>query len=506
MEDPMHGQHTIDGARSALGTRTFAALDARTGAELPGRFLEATPEEVAAASAAAQRAARVLRRTPWPDLARFLRDVADELDARGEAIVARADLESGLGAPRLTGELGRTTDQLRLFADEGEGGAWLGMRVDASRGADLRRIALPIGPVAVFGASNFPLAFSVAGGDTAAAWAAGCPVIVKAHPAHPGTSELVADAIADVLARSALPAATFQMLHGADHAVGAALVQAPEVRAVAFTGSFGGGTALDRLARARPNPIPVFAEMGSSNPIVVLPGALATRSDQVAAQVAGSMTLGAGQFCTKPGVLIGLDGPRFDGFVTEVARALAGVAPATMLTDGIRAAYRAGVADLAAAPAVDVVWRGDGDDRPVGPTLLRTTAAAVIERPSLLDEVFGPAALAVACADPDELLALAEALPGSLTATLHLEDADLDLAAELTERLVEHVGRLIVNGVPTGVLVSPAQHHGGPYPATLDARATSVGTAAVERFLRPVAFQDVPEALLPAALRGAAKG
>jgi NADP-dependent aldehyde dehydrogenase len=218
------------------------------------------------------------------------------------------------------------------------------------------------------------------------------------------------------------------------------------------------------------------------------------------------MTLGAGQFCTKPGVLIGLDGPRFDGFVTEVARALAGVAPATMLTDGIRAAYRAGVADLAAAPAVDVVWRGDGDDRPVGPTLLRTTAAAVIERPSLLDEVFGPAALAVACADPDELLALAEALPGSLTATLHLEDADLDLAAELTERLVEHVGRLIVNGVPTGVLVSPAQHHGGPYPATLDARATSVGTAAVERFLRPVAFQDVPEALLPAALRGAAKG
>ncbi|MFN2322355.1 MAG: aldehyde dehydrogenase (NADP(+)) [Trueperaceae bacterium] len=498
----MHGHHTIDGERSALGTNTFAALEARTGAELSGRFFEATPDEVAAAAAAAQRAARALRRTPWPDLARFLRDVADELDARGEAIVARADLESGLGTPRLTGELKRTTDQLRLFADEGDGGGWLGVRVDASRGADLRRVALPIGPVAVFGASNFPLAFSVAGGDTAAAWAAGCPVIVKAHPAHPGTSELVADAIVAVLERSPLPAATFQMLHGADHAVGGALVQAPEVRAVAFTGSFAGGTALDRLARERPSPIPVFAEMGSSNPIVVLPGALAARGDQVAAQVAGSITLGAGQFCTKPGVVIGLAGAAFDAFVAEVARTLEGVAPATMLTDGIRTAYRAGVADLAATPAVDVVWRGDGDERPVGPSLLRTTAAAVIERPSLLDEVFGPAALVVVCADAAEARALAEALPGSLTATLHLEDADLDLAAELTEVLVEHVGRLIVNGVPTGVIVSPAQHHGGPYPATLDARATSVGTAAVERFLRPVAFQDVPEALLPEALRG----
>ena len=233
------------------------------------------------------------------------------------------------------------------------------------------------------------------------------------------------------------------------------------------------------------------------------PKSLAGRGDAVAAQLAGSMTLGAGQFCTKPGVLIGLEGPAFAGFLTELARALAGVAPATMLTDGIRSAYRAGVAELAATAAVDVVWHGDGDDRPVGPTLLRTTAAAVLERPSLLDEVFGPAAIAVACADADELLALTDALPGSLTATLHLEDADLALAAEVVEVLVEHVGRLIVGGVPTGVIVSPAQHHGGPYPATLDARATSVGTAAVERFLRPVAFQDVPEALLPEALRAA---
>lgn len=448
-------------------------------------------------------AAAVLRlRTPAEGAAQ-LRAAADALDAAGTRLVPIAREETHLPEARLTGELTRTTFQLRLFADEVASGVHLGLTIDHADAdwgmgprPDLRRMLVPLGPVAVWAASNFPFAFSVAGGDTASALAAGCPVVLVAHPGHPRLSAATAEVLAAALDGAGAPEGTFAVVEGQE--AGRALIQDPRITAGAFTGSFGGGRALFDLASARATPIPFFGEMGSVNPAFVTPGAVAARADAVAEGFAGSMTLGVGQFCTKPGLLFA---PAGSPVPTLVAERLGGVAEAPMLNDRIREGYGAALARLAGYDAVEVAA---GSAEPVAdppPTLLRTTAAEVLADPGpLTAEVFGPAALLVEYADEAELLAAARVLDGQLTATVQGEP-DEEVVPALVDVLAERAGRVLFNGWPTGVSVSYAQQHGGPYPATTAPATTSVGTAAMDRFLRPVAYQDVPDPLLPPALQ-----
>jgi NADP-dependent aldehyde dehydrogenase len=358
---------------------------------------------------------------------------------------------------------------------------------------------LPLGPVAVFGASNFPLAFSVAGGDTASALAAGCPVVVKGHPAHPGTSALVAEAIHAALDAQGLPQGVFALLQGPGTDLGAALVADPHIKAVGFTGSRAGGLALLEIAQRRPEPIPVFAEMSSVNPVLLFPGALATRAAALGAAYVGSLTLGAGQFCTNPGLVLGIDGADLEQFTTAAAEALAGTPSQTMLSGGIHAAYERGVTALSSHDAVEQLAQGiasEGCNRGRA-ALLRTDAASFLADSVLSHEVFGAASLIVRCRDMAELRMVIERIEGQLTITLQIDDSDLPDAAALMPLLERKAGRILANGWPTGVEVSPAMVHGGPFPATSDSRTTSVGTAVIERFLRPVCYQDLPDALLP---------
>ena len=491
----------------------FHAIDPRDGSRLEGAFDEATRDEIRAAGDRAGAAAPSVAAVPTARRAEFLRAIASHIEVNGDAIVRRADRETALGLPRLQGELARTTGQLRMFAALLDDGSFVGARIDTALPdrrplprPDLRRTTVPIGPVAVFGASNFPLAFSVAGGDTASALAAGCPVVVKAHPAHPGTSQLVADAILAAAHETGMPDGTFALLQGRTHETGGELVAHPAICAVGFTGSFGGGTALMRVAAARERPIPVFAEMGSTNPVFVLPGAARERGEAIADALAASVTQGVGQFCTNPGLVIALDDAATDGWTARLAERAASGGGA-MLTSGILSAYRDGVTARSTTPGVRVIAVADaGTGATAQPAVHEVDAEAFLGDTALHDELFGPATLVVRCADVAELQRVAAHMPGSLTATLHLargeeRDADLELARELLPALVARAGRVLVDGVPTGVEVAPAMHHGGPWPASSDARATSVGTAAIERFLRPVCFQDVPAALLPEALR-----
>jgi alpha-ketoglutaric semialdehyde dehydrogenase len=413
---------------------------------------------------------------------------------------------------RLTGERGRTVGQLRLFADELRSGGWMGIRVDPSLPerkplprSDLRQRKVPLGPVAVFGASNFPLAFSVAGGDTASALAAGCPVVLKGHPAHPGTSDLVAQAIVKAVAACNLPAGVFSLLNGNSNELGGALVAHPLIKAVGFTGSRGGGLALMKIAGERAEPIPVYAEMSSINPVVLLPGALAERGDTLAKEFVGSLSLGVGQFCTNPGLVIAMDSPDLERFVASAALALEGIAPAVMLTPGIHGAYEKGVQRLLDHPTVRTTARGaEATGKHCGRgALFSVSALDVFKNPDVTHEVFGPSSVVVRCGDETQLLEVLEHLEGQLTATMHLTPQDEALAARLLPVLERKAGRLLANGWPTGVEVSHAMVHGGPFPATSDGRSTSVGTLAIDRFLRPVCYQDFPDALLPASLRNA---
>ncbi len=413
--------------------------------------------------------------------------------------------ETALPEARLRGELARTTGQLRLFAGVAEDGSWVDARIEHADPArtppkpDLRSMLRPLGPVAVFGASNFPLAFSVAGGDTASALAAGCPVVVKAHPAHPGTSEIAGRALARSVAACGLPAGTFALLFDDGHAVGTALVQHPAIAAVGFTGSQRGGLALVDAAARRAVPIPVYAEMGSVNPVFVLPGALAAHGPRLGLAHAASVTLGVGQFCTNPGLVFVPPGAEL--FIEALAAALAQGAAAPMLTEGIGHAYRAGVEHLRSTPGVTA----PGEVLPgAAPAVFTTDAATFRAHPHLAEEVFGPVTLVVACASVDEMEVLAQGLAGQLTATLHAGAGDEPAAARLAAVLEGKAGRLLFGGVPTGVEVGHAIVHGGPFPATSDGRSTSVGTRALLRWVRPVCWQDAPEALLPDALREAA--
>lgn len=401
-----------------------------------------------------------------------------------------------------------------MFANVVRAGAWLGLRIDPALPErqplprpDLRSRFIPVGPVAVFGASNFPLAFSTAGGDTASALAAGCPVVVKGHPAHPATGALVADAIMRAVAACGLPAGVFGHLVGPSNDLGAALVTDPRIAAVGFTGSRSGGLALTKLAKARPVPIPVYAEMSSINPVLLLPAALDARGAALGAAFVGSLTMGAGQFCTNPGLLLAIEGPGLDDFVTAATAGVAQAPAQVMLTGTIAAAYRRGVDQHAAQAAVTTLARGPhGEGAQAGAVLFQTSADAFLNHPNLADEVFGASSILVRCADIAQLTAVVRALEGQLTATLHMDAADAPLAAALMPVLERKVGRILANGWPTGVEVAHAMVHGGPFPATTDPRSTSVGSLAIERFLRPVCYQNISDALLPPELRDGARG
>lgn len=498
------GNARIDGAK------TFHAVSPITGEPLEPAFAAADRAAVDQACALAWGAFDQFRGTSVDSRAVFLEAIAEQILALGDELLERAMAESGLPLPRLTGERGRTVGQLRLFADELRCGGWMGIRVDPPLPerkpmprSDLRQRKIPLGPVAVFGASNFPLAFSVAGGDTASALAAGCPVVVKGHPAHPGTSDLVAQGIVKAVEACGLPSGVFSLLNGNSNDLGGALVAHPFIKAVGFTGSRGGGLALMKIAGERAEPIPVYAEMSSINPVILLPDALADRADKLAKEFVGSLSLGAGQFCTNPGLVIALDSPGLERFIATAGGALEGLEPAVMLTPGIHGAYEQGVQRLLRHPAVQTTARGaesTGKYRARG-ALFSVSALDVFKNPDVTHEVFGPSSVVVRCGDETELLGVLEHLEGQLTATLHFTAHDETLAARLVPVLERKVGRLLANGWPTGVEVSHAMVHGGPFPATSDGRSTSVGTLAIERFLRPVCYQDFPDSLLPASLR-----
>ena len=491
-------------------TTTFAAINPATGAVLEPEFTDASLKEIDRAVRDADAAFAAYRKISGRRKADFLDHIGEEILALGDALIERCGLETGLPAARLTGERGRTVNQLRLFAEVLREGSWVEARIDPALPdrtpiprPDLRRMLIPLGPVAVFGASNFPLAFSVAGGDTASALAAGCSVVVKAHPAHPGTSDLVAGAIKRSARETGMPDGVFSMVHGASVEVGQSLVSHPLIKAVGFTGSFRGGKALFDLANAREEPIPVFAEMGSVNPVFILPGALAEHGADIATGLAGSVTLGVGQFCTNPGLVVVSESDASADFVTGFGQNLAASSPGTMLTEAIAGAYKSGVDRLATTQAVEVVARAQVEDGPTGgaPCLLKTTADALLANPDLAEEVFGPSTLVVSCRSKGELLKVARSLGGHLTATIHGTAGDLADNAELIDLLEQKVGRLIFNGFPTGVEVSHAMQHGGPYPATTRSESTSVGTAAIRRFVRPICYQDFPAEMLPDELK-----
>ncbi len=495
-----HGKHLVAGAWVASDDR-FASEPANGPSH---EFSAGTPALVDAACRAAEEAFDSYGQSSRADRARFLRAIADEIDARADAITLIGTQETGLPEARLQGERGRTTGQLRLFADHIERGDYLDRRHDKALPdrkplprPDLKTLQRPIGPVAVFGASNFPLAFSTAGGDTAAALAAGCPVVVKGHSAHPGTGEIVAEAIAAAIAACDMPAGVFSLIQGGSRVVGQALVQHPLIKAVGFTGSLGGGRALFDLCAQRPEPIPFFGELGSVNPMFILPEAASARGAEIGAGWAASLTMGAGQFCTNPGIAVIGAGPDGDAFVDAAAKALSGSAPQVMLTDGIADAYRSGKQRFDGRNAVTPVLTTDTDGRKAGPNLYETSAASYLQDHALGEEVFGPLGLVVRVAGPDDMLDLARGFEGQLTATLHMDDGDTALGRRLTPVLERKAGRVLVNGFPTGVEVADAMVHGGPYPASTNFGATSVGTLSIRRFLRPVCYQNMPDALMP---------
>jgi NADP-dependent aldehyde dehydrogenase len=489
---------------------SFRAVDPATGAPLEGDFAVSVATDVAAACAAAAKAAHAFRETTPVDRAAFLEAIAAGIEVLGDELIVRAMAESGLPRPRLEGERGRTTGQLRLLADLVRRGEWAGVVIDPALPdraplprPDLRLRRLAVGPVAVFGASNFPLAFSVAGGDTASALAAGCPVVVKGHPSHPGVSALVAGAVKAAVARCGLPAGVFAMVQGPTHELGAALVADPHIRAVGFTGSRAGGLTLLEIANRRPEPIPVYAEMSSVNPVLLLPAALAARAEALGQAYVASLTQGAGQFCTNPGLLLAVDGPDLDRFIAAASQTLRDAPAQVMLSPGIHSHYEAGVHALSSHPGVETAARGQAPEAAnrAQAGLFVTDAAELLADKALSAEVFGPASLVVRCRGVEEMARVIAALEGQLTATLQMDEADTEAALRLLPGLEDKVGRILANGWPTGVEVAAAMVHGGPFPATSDARTTSVGTAAIERFLRPVCYQNLPEALLPAVLR-----
>jgi alpha-ketoglutaric semialdehyde dehydrogenase len=509
----LRGYSIIDGQSREGNGVAFHSVDPAKGEQLEPVYHCASIDDLNHAADLAEEAFVVYRKLSGRERGHFLRHIADGIEAIVPELVERANRETALPEARLKGESARTINQLRLFAQVVEEGSWVNARIDPAQPdrkplprSDIRSMMRGLGPVAVFGASNFPLAFSVAGGDTAAAFAAGNPVIVKAHHAHPGTSEMVGQVIARSVRECRLPSGVFALLFGAGSEIGAALVDHPNVKAVGFTGSLTAGKALMQRAAARPEPIPCFMEMSSVNPLFVLPEALHTRGAQIASGLFGSFTLGVGQFCTKPGLVYLPRNADADALVAEVKALVEQAAPSAMLTEGISKSYRSGISGRQSHGNVNTVAQASSDGAGknyAAPVLMQIDARDLLANPELSTEVFGPSALVIRYDSREQLMELAGAIEGQLTATLHATEADLTAFADLIAILERKAGRLIVNGFPTGVEVCHAMVHGGPYPATSDSRATSVGTYSIYRFVRPVCYQDFPQAALPDELKDA---
>lgn len=499
------GQHFIAG-KWVKGDATFSSTPA-TGPS--HEFAVGRVSDVDAAVEAAEAAFEAFGYSSREERAAFLNAIADEIDVLGDQITEVGVQETGLPVARLQGERGRTTGQLRLFAERILSGEYLDRRFDEALPdraplprPDMYMVQRPIGPVAVFGASNFPLAFSTAGGDTAAALAAGCPVVVKGHSAHPGTGELVAQAVDAAVKRCKMPAGVFSLIQGGNRQVGQALVQHPLIKAVGFTGSLAGGRALFDLCAARPEPIPFFGELGSVNPMFVMPEAVKNRAEELGKGWAGSLTMGAGQFCTNPGIAVMLDNADSKAMIAAASAALSEMSAQTMLTDGIADAYRSGVAAIEKTGIESVVRSADTTDRTALPNLFTVTGQTWLDHPTLHQEVFGPLGLVVLAESVEQMVELARHLEGQLTCTIHLDEGDHAACQKLLPVLERKAGRLLANGFPTGVEVNDTMVHGGPYPASTNFGATSVGTLSIRRFLRPVCYQNIPKALLPKDLAG----
>ncbi|CAI3936475.1 aldehyde dehydrogenase (NADP(+)) [Commensalibacter communis] len=491
-------------------SKTYKAINPVTNQELNTEFYCADQENIDQACKAAFEAFDHYRSLPLEKRAQFLDNIADNIEALGDVLTNQTRLETGLPEARVKGETGRTVNQLRLFSSVVRQGDWMDLRFDPALPdraplprPDLRQIRIAIGPVAVFGASNFPLAFSVAGGDTASALAAGCPVVVKAHPSHPGTSELIGQAIAKAIKDCGLPSGVFSLIGGTGNDVGEALVKNPYICAVGFTGSMGGGTALMRFAAERPVPIPVFAEMGSINPVYLFDRALQNRAESIAKGFIGSLSMSAGQLCTNPGLIIAKSGAALDSFLTNVQKELAQTPTSTMLSPSIHQAFLKGIQRLTTTKNVNLIGQGQDNSSPnqCQSIVCQTDAQTFIKTPCLSEEIFGAAALIVTYNTIDELHQITENLQGQLTVTLHINQEDIQTAHAFLPIMERKAGRILVNGWPTGVEVSSTMVHGGPFPATSDSRMTSVGTAAIERFLRPICYQNFPSSLLPTPLQ-----
>ena len=506
----LHGNNFIGEELSAKGTKTFSATNPSKSEILLPVFHEATGEEIDFAVQKAAEAFETLRQLPGEQIASLLDQISAEILQLGHELIDRAMSETALPEARLLGERGRTVAQIKMFADLIREGSWVEACIDRAEPdrkplprPDLRRMLIPLGPVAVFGASNFPLAFSVAGGDTISALAAGNPVVVKAHPAHPGTSELVANAIRKAIASTGMPAGTFSLLHGVSHDVGLQLVTHPEIKAVGFTGSLKAGRALFDAASARPEPIPVYAEMGSTNPVFILPGALTKNGPAIAEGLIQSVTMGVGQFCTNPGLAFGLKGTELLAFTEKLGQLATNAPCGTMLYENLYRDFHSGLAEVREIIGVSVA--GKSSNSPAlsqAPAVVFSTDLKTFQENKLLhDELFGPATLVVNCDSKADLEKIARNLPGQLTATIHGTLEDLEEHKGLISILKQKVGRVLFNGFPTGVEVCSSMHHGGPYPATTNSQFTSVGTAAIKRFARPVCFQNFPDDALPEELK-----
>lgn len=506
------GKLYFDGAWHSGHGGSYQAIDPSTATAIEPMMGKATKTQVEAAVAAAQRDALAFAKMPATKRAMFLRECATQIEALGDELVTRITQETGYPKARGEGERARTCGQLRMFADSLDAGEFVDARIDTALPdrkpaprPDLRFMQQAIGPVAVFAVSNFPLAYSVAGGDTASALAAGCPVLAKGHLSHPGTGELVAQAIANAIDTCQMPKGIFAFLMGDDAEVGATLVQASPVKAVGFTGSIAGGTALMKLANARPEPIPVFAEMGSVNPVVLLPEALKTNAAAIAKGFVASLTLGTGQFCVNPGLVIAVEGAGLEEFIQTVQTELGNIGAGVMLNERICNAYQQGITRFTHAPGVSSLAHGQANSVPEGfraqAHLLGTSGENFIAQHAIHEEVFGPTSLLVTCKDIAEVERVIEALAGQLTGTLHGTESELLAHSALVDLLARKAGRVVINGFPTGVEVCPSMVHGGPFPASSDMRFTAVGTAAIQRFQRPVCYQNFPDTLLPEALK-----
>lgn len=503
------GENFIGFNKSGTSGQTFAAFSLTSDSYLEGDFSTATPAELESALALAVSAFAVFRETSAESRAQFLDQIAEEIMLLGDDLLARCTAESGLPLGRITGERGRTCGQLKLFAQLIRDGWYADARIDTALPdrqplprPDIRRILIPIGPVAVFGASNFPLAFSTAGGDTASALAAGCPVVVKAHSSHPGTNELISQAIITAAQKTGMPEGVFSSLY-LSHDDVIKLVQHPVITAVGFTGSRSVGMRLFNAAVSRPNPIPVYAEMSAVNPVVLLEGALISRKEKIAKELAISVNMGAGQFCTNPGLVLMIDNQPTQDFLTAYANEIAAATPAVMLNKNICKAYREGIAALQNNTALTELAqssKGAGSYE-ARPTAYSISADDFMKDKRFGEEIFGPYNLLVLCKDEAQLTEVLNSLEGQLTATIHAEPSDEALVKKVATIFTQKAGRVIYGGYPTGVEVCHAMQHGGPFPSTTDARSTSVGTAAISRFLRPVAYQDFPDQLLPATLQ-----